>query len=155
MPAFRSVTLYCISAALLCLSACAPFSKWPDLGKSETVSFTIDEAAVILPAHYDKNYLLEGNIVARYQDFDFVRLSSETVAIGHSTKLPGTYSIFEVRERQGVGIKRLLLSPKNQKQLLRFTVHGKSYFIQEGAKDGSFTISIPSQFIASHHVSTH
>lgn len=150
VPASRSFTFVVISS----LTACAPFSPWPDKDETEKVSFTIDDTAVIIAAQYGRNYLLEGNIVARYQDFDFVRLSSETVTAGNREKSAGTYSVFEIRNREGSAIKRLLIGPNSDKQRLRFTVHGKSYFIKEGAKDSSFTISIPSHFLAHYHVVT-
>ena len=144
----RIISAACFAAALFSLSSCVPFLKGPEAGKVTEVSYVIDSAATILPARYGKSYLLEGNIVARYQDFDLFRSTSKTVAPGHTKKLAGNYSIFEIRTSEGKPIKRILLSPRRKGELMRFRIDGRSYHISHGTQPGAVIISIPPHQLA-------
>ena len=144
----RIISAVCLAAALFPLSSCVPFIKRSEAGKVTEVSYVIDSAATILPARYGKSYLLEGNIVARYQDFDLFRSSSKTVASGHAKKLAGNYSIFEIRNREGKPLKRILLSPRRKGELMRFIIDGRSYHISHGKQDGAVIINIPQHQLA-------
>lgn len=150
---FACIRKYCIFpiglfVVISALSSCSVIRQQLSGKHVEKVHFVIDETATILPAQYDRNYLLEGNIVARYEDFDFMRVASETIKASHLHKHAGTYSTFEIRNHDGKPLKRLIISPKNNKRLLRFRVNGKNYLIKEGVKDGSHIISRPSHLFA-------
>ncbi len=140
------------SLALISLCSCASVHGKADLGDVEEINYLVDHTATVISAKYGNTYLLEGNILARYHDFDIAHTHTRVVKEGHLEMTPGSYDTFEVRDRTGRVRSTLQLTPKNQGELLRFRVNDRNYFISSDSPSGSIRISLPSHHVATQHV---
>ena len=141
--------------ALLSLCSCASLRSNADLGEVTETTYSVDHFATVISASYGKTYLLEGNVLARYTDFDLARTRSLVVKEGHLEMTSGSYDTFEVRDRTGHIHHTLQLTPENLGNPIRLKINDRNYFISSGTPSGSIRIRLPSHHIANHHVTTH
>ncbi|MFC4995390.1 hypothetical protein [Rubritalea tangerina] len=150
----KTITFSLLSLIFLNLTACGVWQPAPDLGAVKELHYEVDQNAVVIPAKYGKTYVLEGNVIARYNDFDLARVHSTVVEPGHLEKQAGCYDTYEVRDREGKLLKTLMLTPENTESLLRFRLNERNYFISNTNVSGSVRITLPSHQLAYHHVPT-
>lgn len=141
--------------ALLSLCSCTLLQGDADLGEVIETSYLVDHSATVISASYGKSYLLEGNVLARYSDFDLARTRNLIVKAGHLAMSSGSHDSFEIRDRTGHIHHSLQLTPESKRHPLRFKVNKKYYFISSVAPSGSIRIDIPSHHLAQFHVTTH
>jgi len=140
------------SLILISLCSCTQLLGKANLGEVKAISYSVDHLATVISASYGKTYLLEGNILARYADFDVARTHTRSVEDGHLEMTSGSYDTFEIRDRTGRVQNTFELTPENKGTLMRFRVNDRNYFISCDTLPGSIRISLPSHHIAIHHV---
>jgi len=140
------------SLILFSLCSCTPLLGKANLGEVKEISYSVDHLATVISASYGKTYLLEGNVLARYADFDVARTHTRSVKDGHLELNSGSYDTFEVRDRTGRVHSTLELTPQNEGTLMRFRVNNQNYFISSDTLPGSIRISLPSHHVAEYHV---
>ena len=143
------------SLALIGICSCSSLHGKANLGEVKEITYSVDHLATVISASYGKTYLLEGNVLARYSDFDVARIHSRVVKDGHLEMTPGSYDTFEERDRTGRVHSTLQLTPENQGDLLRFRVNDRNYFISGDTPSGSIRINLPAHHVAEHHVTPH
>lgn len=140
------------SLTLISLCSCSQLLGKANLGKVSEVTYSVDHHATVISASYGKTYLLEGNVLARYADFDVARTLSRSVEDGHLELNAGCHDTIEIRDRTGRVHSTLELTPENKGTLMRFRVNNQNYFISSDSLPGSIRISLPSHHVAEHHV---
>jgi len=148
---FGSLLVF-VSLILISLCSCTSLLRKANLGEVKETSYSVDHLATVISASYGKTYLLEGNIIARYADFDIARTLSRSVKNGHLKMTSGSYDTFEIRDRSGRVHSTLQLTPENKNTLMRFRVNNRNYFISSETLPGSIRINLPSHHLAIHHV---
>ena len=118
------------------------------LGEVTETPYSVDHLATVISARYGKTYLLEGNVLARFPDFDVARTRSLVVKEGHLEMTAGSYDTFEIRDRTGRVHKTLELTPENKDHLLQFRINDRDYFTSGGNTAGSIRINLPSHHLA-------
>ena len=139
----------------ICSCSCSSLLGKANLGEVKEITYSVDHLATVISASYGKTYLLEGNVLARYSDFDVARIHSRVVKDDHLEMTPASYDTFEVRDRTGRVHSTLQLTPENQGDLLRFRVNDRNYFICGDTPSSSIRINLPAHHVAEHHVTPH
>lgn len=152
----KPLTQFCtLTLAAGVLGSCSLQPSGPTLGIEKVTEHTVDHSATVLTAHYGKSYQLEGNVLARYPNFDIAHVRSVSIGDGHLEKTAGVYDSFEVRSRAGEVLSELQITPDNSNSPRRFKVNQHYYFITGGSGAGSIRVSLPQHQIAQHNVLTH
>ena len=129
------------SLVLVGLCSCTALHGKANLGEVTQITYSVDHLATIISASYGKTYLLEGNVLARYTDFDVARTHISIVKQGHLRMKSGSYDTIEIRDRTGHVHNTLQLTHEDKGDLLRFRVNDRNYLISSDKTPGSIRIS--------------
>lgn len=155
MLTIPATQLFTLALATSVLGSCSLRPSSPPLGIEKSTKYTVDQAATVLTAYYGKTYQLEGNVIARYPDFDLAHIRSIQIGEDHLEKSAGHYDSFEVRDTNGNVLLELQVTPDNSSTPRRFKVNQHYYFITGGSSTGSIRVSLPQHQLAQFNVLDH
>ncbi|GAA5493879.1 hypothetical protein Rhal01_00031 [Rubritalea halochordaticola] len=144
----------CLALASLTLSLanCSWRITSVDPSKVQTLYHEVDEHATVVPAKYGREYTLNGNMVARYQDFDLALVKTVHVPKELATRklTAGSHYFYEIRNHEGFLLATFQINPETKEENSTVKINRYEYHFAPGHTPGSVIIFLPYDQMAAH-----